>query len=221
MSPRTKIDFIVTVVSGAVAAITLAQSHAPILPSKPIELLKYLPSAPTGWKMTQSTANNFFLAWICSQATREFQRPAPAQPGVPAGQMFITRVRLMDTGYFPNFNGDFENFRVGKYSNAESLMIGGMPARKIKISASRERLRISVRGRFIVEIETDNQPPNSTQSWIPVFDFRQISSIPDTAPSQLPKPIVVEKLDELHPANNSSSQLMWGGPSNAAATEPH
>jgi hypothetical protein len=221
MKSRAKTSFIVMVISAAVTAINLAQSHAPILPSKPIELLKYLPGAPAGWTMTQSTANNFFLAWICSQGTREFQRPAPAQAGIPAGQVFITRIRVMDTGYFTSFNGDFENFRVGKYSNAESLMVRGMPARKIRISASRERLRVSVRGRFIVEIETDNQPANSTQAWIPVVDFRQISSIPDAAASQLPKPITIEKVDELHPSNNSSSQLMWGGPSNAAATEPH
>ena len=121
----------------------------------------------------------------------------------------------MDTGYYPSFNGDFENFRVGKYSNAESLLIGGMPARRITISPMRERLRVSVRGRFIVEVETDNQPTNSGQQWIQFFDFRRVSSIPDSTSTQLPKPIIVQNVDELHPANNSTSQIQWGGPTSS------
>ena len=221
MNSRTNIYLVFVTASWIITSFSFGQSHAPIVPSKPAELIKYLPGAPTGWKMAESTAKNFFLGWVCSQASREFQRPAPTQPGVPVGPPFVTRVRLMDTGYFASFNGDFENFRVGKYSNAESLMVGGMPARKIRISPTRERLRVSVRGRFIVEIETDNQPANSGQAWLQLFDFRQVSSIPDASASQLPKPIIVETVDELHPSNNSSSQLYWGGPSNAAGTEPH
>src|SRR5205085_3796138 len=133
-------------------------------PLPPADLIKYLPGVPTDWKMTDSSGKSFFLGWICSQATREFQHPAPVPPGGTPAPPYVTRVRLMDTGYYPSFNGDFENFRVGKYSNAESLMIGGMPARKITISPTRERLRVSVRGRFIVEVETDNQPSNSGQA---------------------------------------------------------
>jgi hypothetical protein len=188
------------------------QAHKPILPSRPSEIIKILPTVPAEWKMTESTAKSFFIGWICSQATREFQHPAPAQPGSPPPPPFITRVRLMDTGYYPSFNGDFENFRVGKYSNAESLVINGMPARKITISPTRERLRVSVRGRFIVEVETDNQPTNSGQPWLQYFDFRKINSIPDSGPTELPKPILVDTIDELNPANNSTSKLNWGGP---------
>src|SRR2546430_16630504 len=99
--------------SPVVTSFSFGQSHAPIVPSKPAELIKYLPEPPAGWKMTESTAKNFFLGWICSQATREFQHPSPLQPGTPPGPPFVTRVRLMDTGYFASFNGDFENFRIG------------------------------------------------------------------------------------------------------------
>ena len=170
--------------------------------------------------MADSSAKSFFLGWICAQASREFQHPAPANPNGPPPPPFITRVRLMDTGYYPSFNGDFENFRVGKYSNAESLVIGGMPARRITISPVRERLRVSVRGRFIVEVETDNQRPNSGQAWLQYVDFRKIATIPDSGALELPKPILIETIDELNPAKNSSSQLHWGGPANAGQTEP-
>jgi hypothetical protein len=189
-----------------------------ILPISPNELIKYLPAAPTEWKMTESSGKSFFMSWICAQATREFQHPPPPppQPSATTPPPFITRVRLMDTGYYPSFNGDFENFKVGKYSNAESLLISGMPARKITISQTRERLRVSVRGRFIIEIETDNQPAGSGQQWLSLVDFRRINGIPDSAPSALPKPIVVENVDELHPSNNSTSRIMWGGPTSTS-----
>lgn len=188
-------------------------AHKPLVPLAPGELIKLLPGVPADWKMTDSSAKSFFLGWVCSQATREFQHPAPAiRPGGTPAPAYVTRVRLMDTGYYPSFNGDFENFRVGKYSNAESLVIGGMPARKITISPIRERLRVSVRGRFIVEVETDNQPPSSGPAWLQYFDFRKITAIPDSGSSQLPKPIPVSVIDELHPEKNSTSQINWGGP---------
>jgi hypothetical protein len=196
------------------------QKHEPIIPEKPAGLLRFLPGPPAGWTMTDSSAKSFFISWICSQATREFQHPAPVEPGSPPPPPFITRIRLMDTGYYPSLNGDFENFKVGKYSNAESIVISGMPARKITISPTRERLRVSVRGRFIVEVETDNQRPNSGQAWLQYLDFRRVSAIPDSGASQLPKPIIIENVDELQPARNSSSQVYWGGPSNTAGTEP-
>src|SRR5438046_278393 len=94
-------------------------AHKPLIPLAPAELIKLLPGVPADWKMTDSSAKSFFLGWVCSQATREFQHPAPVtQPGGTPAPAYVTRVRLMDTGYYPSFNGDFENFRVGKYSNA-------------------------------------------------------------------------------------------------------
>lgn len=197
------------------------QGHRPIVPLPPAELLAFLPSAPKDWMVTESTAKNFFLAWLCAQATREFQHPSPAPPppGAPPPPPYITRVRIMDTGYYPSFNGDFENFRIGKYSNAESLLTQGMPSRRITISPTRERLRISVRGRFIVEIETDNQPPDSGKNWLQFVDFRRVAGIADSSSSELPKPIVIQNIDELHPTKNSSSQLNWGGSTNPAETE--
>jgi hypothetical protein len=87
-----------------------------------------------------------------------------------------------------------------------------MPARKITINPTRERLRVSVRGRFIVEVETDNQPPGSGHAWLQYVDFKKITAISDSGAAQLPKPIPVSVINELHPEKNSSSQINWGGP---------
>lgn len=206
----------------ATAAVVHAQQPAParkpIVPLPPAELLKLLPSAPPEWTMTQSTAKNFFVSWLCAQATREFQRPAPQppEPGAPIPPPLITRLRLIDTGYYPSFNGDFENFKVGRYSNAESLLIFGQPSRRIILSDTRERLRVSLRGRFIVEVETDNQRPDSGKPWLQYFDLRRIANLPDAGSAELPKPIQIQTIDEMRPGNNSSSQLHWGGAPSAA-----
>lgn len=213
---RSLITFalLIAISLGLVALPVAAQTHKPVVPAKPSDLIKLLPVAPAEWKMTNSTAKSYFIGWMCSQATRQFEHPAPplTQPGATPSPPFITRIQLMDTGFFPTFNGDFDNFQIGKYSNAESLTINGMPARKITISRTRERLRVSIRGRFIVEVETDNQPSNSAQSWLQLFDFKKISAILDTGATQLPQPIVVETIDELQPTKSSTSELHWGGP---------
>ncbi len=120
---------------------TSATSHKPIMPLSPAELLPFLPSTPAGWQLKESKAKNFFLGWVCSQASREFDQPVTSRPGSAPPPPKITRLRVMDTGYYPSFNGDFENFRVGKYPGAESLVIAGMPARKIRLNGTKERLR--------------------------------------------------------------------------------
>jgi len=186
-------------------------AHKPITPLPPAELFAFLPPSPTGWQLKESKAKNFFIGWLCAQASREFDQPLKPQSGNARGLTAITRIRVMDTGYYPSFNGDFENFRVGKYPGAESLVIAGMPARRMTLSATKERLRVSVRGRFIVEVETENQPPNTSQAWLKLFDFRRVSSIPDSGSTQLPKPLTIQSVDELTPKNNTTSQLYWGG----------
>jgi hypothetical protein len=188
--------------------------HKPIVPLSPEDLIKFLPSTPSGWKLTQSDGKNFFVGWLCSQVTREFQRPSATvtRPAATAEPPQTTRVRLTDTGYYPSFNGDFENFQVGKHGSAETLVIKGMPARKFILGRDHERLRLSIRGRFIIEIETSNQAANTAEAWLSVIDLQRMSAFPDTGSDQLPKPITISVVDELTPANNTSSKLYWNGP---------
>ncbi|MGI8438131.1 MAG: hypothetical protein ACR2NX_14745 [Chthoniobacterales bacterium] len=188
--------------------------HKPIIPLEPDQLLKFLPVAPAGWQLKKSTAKTFFVEWICSQATREFERiPPPNAPPAPAQS---TTVTLVDTGYFPAFNGPFDGFRVGKYGAFESLMIGNMRARRSKMAADRESLQASVRGRFIVSVEVKNQPQTNEQAWLSTFNFPAINAIPDTGAETLPQPIKLKMIDELVPARNSTSTVYSGGPKSAA-----
>jgi hypothetical protein len=213
ISIRLKIASVVLALPMILSGQIAPAAHKPVVPLNPDDVIKLLPPAPTGWTTTQSNAKNYFIGWLCCQATREFQHPSPANPspGEKPPPPLITRVRLMDTGYFPTFNGDFENFRVGKYPGAETLVINGMPARKFFVGANHERVRISIRGRFIVEIETENQPANSSQSWLQIINFPQLSRFPDSSATTLPRPIHITKIDEMNPKNNSTTDLFWSG----------
>ena len=188
--------------------------HKPVIPLEPDQLLKLLPTAPAGWQLKKSTAKTFFVEWICSQASREFERIRP--PNAPPAPPQSTTVTLVDTGYFPAFNGPFDGFQVGKYGAFESLMIGNMRARRSKMAADRESLQASVRGRFIVSIEIKNQSQASEGAWLNTIDFARINAIPDSGGEQLPRPIKVKLIDELSPTKNSTSTVFWGGPKSEA-----
>lgn len=196
-------------------------AHKAIVPLEPDQLIKLLPPAPAGWQLKKSTAKNFFVEWICSQATREFEKIPP--PNTPPGPPQVATITIVDTGYFPAFNGPFDNFRVGKYGAFESLMVGNMRARRSKMSGDRENLQVSVRGRFIVSVDVKNQPQASEQAWLNTVNFGQLAAVSDSGDGELPKPIKLKVVDELVPARNSTSTVYSGGPKSAAerrATEP-
>jgi hypothetical protein len=186
----------------------MAPARKPIVPLQPTELIKFLPSTPGGWELKESKAKSFYNEWLVSQASREFvqqQRPSPgAQPLPPQ----ITHVRLTDTGYNPALFGDFDQFKPGKYGNTESLSFGPFPARRLTFSGG-ERLRILIKARFIVEVETHNQAPNATMSWARIFDFSRVNSLPDSGVETLSNPVTVVSIDELNPKANSSYQVSW------------
>ena len=187
-------------------------AHAPIIPLKPEELLPLLPAPPAGWKLQVSKANTSFMEWMLTQANREFTYTPPPSTATAAGSPAppqITRFRLTDTGYFPGFSGVFADFHVGKYGNEESLMIESLPARRIKLSNGDERLVMFVKRRFLVQIEVQNQPVNAVLSWLKQIDLRRLAAVPDSGSTQLPRPIIVSRIDELEPKNNSSSQLYY------------
>ncbi|HSV62235.1 MAG TPA: hypothetical protein VLH83_02720, partial [Chthoniobacterales bacterium] len=122
----------------------------------------------------------------------------------------IARIKILDTGYFHSFNGDFENFQVGNYGTNESLMLNGNRARRMAIGPAHVRLKVSVRGRFVIEIEVLNQPANSDLSWLRLVDVTKLAALPDSGSDKLPKPIVLLTVDELNPQKNATSELHWG-----------
>jgi hypothetical protein len=188
----------------------VAPPHKPVAALPPTELIKLLPSAPTGWEMKESKASSFYNEWLVSQANRQFLGPKNP-PGSPSGAPApppMTRLRLTDTGYTSALIGDFEEFKPGKYGNTESLYFNSLPARRMTF-ADGERIRVLVKGRFVVEVETHNQAPNAVTSWLGQFDFPRINSIPDSGAEKLPNPVTVASIDELNPKANGSYQVSW------------
>ncbi|MEY2480535.1 MAG: hypothetical protein QOI04_1462 [Verrucomicrobiota bacterium] len=189
----------------------LAPAHKPIVPLQPPDLIKLLPPTPNGWEMKESKAKSFYNEWLVSQASRQFVQPQPPSSSAgPGGQRppQITHLRLTDTGFNPALFGDFEQFKAGKYGNTESLSFNAFPARRITF-ADGERLRILIKARFIVEVETHNQAPNAAMLWAKQFDFSRLNSIPDAGVEKLANPLTVFSIDELNPKANSSYQVSW------------
>jgi hypothetical protein len=186
----------------------MAPAHKPIVPIEPAEILKLLPPAPNGWEMKESKAKSFYNEWLVSQASRQFVQPQPSTPGAQIPPPLITQFRLTDTGYNPALFGDFDQFKPGKYGNSESLSFGSFPARRITFSGG-ERLRILIKARFVVEVETRNQAPNAAISWAKLFDFSRLNSIPDAGIEKLSNPVTVVSIDEMNPKANSSYQVSW------------
>lgn len=190
----------------------IAPARKPIVPIAPIEILKLLPLTPNGWEMKESKAKSFYNEWLVSQASRQFVQPQPSNPTAnPAAQTLppqITQFRLTDTGYNPALFGDFDQFKPGKYGNTESLAFGSFPARRMTFSGG-ERLRILIKARFVVEVETHNQAPNAAMLWARQFDFSRLNSIPDTGIEKLSNPVTVVSIDEMNPKANSSYQVSW------------
>lgn len=199
---------IVGFVAGFFLLATLANSqgqHRPIFPLAPDQLLKLLPSAPAQWSTVTSNASSNFSGWLTSQATRRFTSAASSTPNVPAA---ATRFVLTDTGYYPEALGQFEGFRPGKDKENESTVINGLPAIKTT-KANIEILTVLIRGRFVLQIRTDNQKPNSCEAWLRMVNVQRIASVPDSAETSIPQPVTITRVDELDPKNNGSYQLTW------------
>ena len=185
----------------------MVPAHKPIIPLQPADLIKFLPAAPRGWEMKESKAKSFYNEWLVSQANREFVQQSQSNPtGNPPQSM--TRLRITDTGFNPALFGDFDQFKPGKYGNTESFSLSGFPARRMTFSGG-ERLRILLKARFVVEVETHNQPPNSSMLWIKQFDLSRVNALPDSGIEKLANPVTVVSIDELNPKANGSYQVSW------------
>lgn len=191
----------------AVAEMTPA--HKPIVPLEPSDLIKLLPGTPQGWELKESKGKSFYNEWLVSQVSRQFtQLPQPNSGGAKPPQPAMTRIQLTDTGYSPALFGDFDQFKPGKYGTTENLSFDSFPARRV-ITADGERLRILVKARFVIEVETHNQAPNAAISWAKVCDFNRLTSLPETGIEKLANPVTVRSIDELNPKLNSSYQVSW------------
>jgi hypothetical protein len=80
---------------------------------------------------------------------------------------------------------------------------------RISALSDGDRLRVLVKGRFVVEVETHNQPPNAAIAWARQFDIPKITGTSDSIVAKLPNPVTVVSIDELNPKANSSYQVNW------------
>jgi hypothetical protein len=191
------------------AVAEMVPAHKPIVPLEPADLIKLLPATPQGWELKESKGKSFYNEWLVSQASRQLlQLPQQDSNGARPTPPAMTRLQITDTGYNPALFGDFDQFKPGKYGNTESLSFGSFPARRMMFSGG-ERLRILVKARFVVEIETGNQVPNATMMWAKLFDFSRLNSIPDNGIETLSNPVTVVSIDEMNPKANSSYQVSW------------
>ena len=198
-----------------VASAQMLPAHKPIVPVQPTDLIKLLPAAPRGWTLKESKAKSFYNEWLVSQASRKFVQQAAASPTGNLPER-TTDFRLTDTGYNPALFGDFDQFKTGKFGNTESFSFAGLPARRMTFSNG-ERLRVLLKARFVIEVETHNQTPNSSISWIKQFDLSRVSALPDSGIEKLANPVTVVSIDELNPKANGSYQVSWSTQTNLDA----
>lgn len=194
----------------SLCAQTPSAGHKPILPIGPAELLAFMPTPPKGWELKQSKANENFVQWLTDEAFREYSyTPPPANADATPAPPLITRIRIMDTGYWPAMTGDFEDFKPEKQGTSEKLMMNGFQAIRMSLGTAGERLRISVKRRFVVQVDALNQHANAAVSWAKTIDLAKLSLLPDASPDKLPKPIVLNFIDEINPSKNMTSKLQW------------
>lgn len=193
------------------AASPAASTHKPVLPRPPAELLALLPKAPDQWQLKQSQANNFVMDWASAQAWREFTYTPPptAGSGGPPPAPFDLRITITDTGYYQGLIGDFEGTPSSKPGAVGAQTLGGFPARRLPLGTTGERLRVLVNNRYIVQIDAQNQPPNSVQRWLQLIDLAKIAALPLDGEEILPRPYTVVKIDEVNPKNSSVSKVTF------------
>lgn len=187
--------------------------HHLVVPLAPAELLSLLPKTPEKWQLKESVANNSFMDWVSSQAQREFNfTPPPAEsskPGDPPPPPLVLRVTLTDTGYYQGLIGDFAESRTSGGAGTENLMLAGCPARLVMLGQTGERLRVLVKGRYVLQIDVRNQPPNAAQSWLRIVDMARLTALTEDGEEKLPRPFPMTRIDELNPRNNSVTPATW------------
>jgi hypothetical protein len=199
-----------------------------VMPLEPSVLITYLPATPSQWTMNVSTAgNNFTRGRVIAYAERDFkQNPPPPIPGmtpkpfVPA----TLKIFLSDTGNKNDFGGMFVAPATGSpQANVTYLQIKGMPARMIKADTTDTdpvtsgttpadtaiRLNILIASRFLLEIRSTNLADHDLRIYANSLDFTKLLSVPVSAETDVSDPVLISRVDELHPQNTRSYPLFW------------
>ena len=199
-------------VPGAPAAEKFLPSD-PMVPAKPAEVLPALPPAPQYWKLTKSEAAMFYNDWVSTIASRDYlEVPPPPKPGETPKPPGITRIRVVDTGYWPPQNAAFENFKPGVDGNVERTMFYGCPVMHIHRDddgSNPQNYIIWVRKRFLVNIDLLYQKDTAGEQWARLLNYDILKRLPDTGEKKLPWPLQMIVFDELTPANSHTYRFFW------------
>ena len=183
--------------------------HRQVLPIPPAQLLALLPKTPDKWQLKQSQASNFVVDWASARANREFVYTPPASnPADAPPPPLNLRVSITDTGYYQGLMSDFEGL-PGPKSPVEALVLNGFPARQVTLGKTGARLRVLVNGRYVVQIEVQNQPVSSAQQWLRLVEVSKVASLPTEGDPTLPRPYTIIRIDEVNPQNNSKSEVTF------------
>lgn len=181
-----------------------------VLALPPAELLRAFPAVDPEWQMTSSTANNFFSDWVMAVAERKYKREAPPESGASGTGArkppMLLRIRVSDTGRWPGFTTAFSQTAA---AGADALQIDGMPAIKRSPGETKESIRLLINRRFIVQIDTENQPAGAAEAWAKRLDFSRLRAVPDSKERNVPNPVIISRIDEFRPEKNSTYPLHW------------
>jgi hypothetical protein len=190
-----------------------ADTPTPFLPLKPQDLLPDMPGAPEGWKMLTSTSMDTFAnEWLTTTATRFFKKqPPPAAPGAPPPPPQTMLVSITDTGYKSDFKSVVTPVKgVPPQQNSTYLQIAGeYPARKFKESDTNTLLDYLVKGRFLVEIQSENVSDDDLKKYAEQFNLTKLMAAPDQGDAGPSVPVTVSFVDEMNPKNSRSHQIVW------------
>lgn len=193
----------------------LLAAPRPITPLKPSQLITYLPATPDQWTMKVSIGgNNFTGGWVTAFAERDFtQNPPPPTPGTPPAPFVpaTMRINLSDTGYKTDFTAVVTAPASGAPSNFTYFKIGSFPARMIKGNDQDKSILLNflVKNRFLFEVRTTNLRDDLLKKYLESLDYTSLMSTPDSGDTTISDPVVLSRVDELHPENTRSYPLYW------------
>jgi hypothetical protein len=210
---------------GGLGAAALAQEKFlpsdPIMPVEPKGLLPALPRAPANWKLTKSESANQYSEWQFTVAVRSYleviapEELAALKPGEKPRAPGKTTIQVTDTGFWPAKNALFKDFAPGKAGNLEKEILDGHPLIRVVqaapegTSAGTSLTILWVKQRFLVAIQSSDQPDDADKVWAKRVAFDVLERISPHGAKELPNPLTMINVDELAPANNRSGRYVW------------
>lgn len=185
-----------------------------VLPVSPKEILALLPPTPGDWKIISSIATNQVSSWLITIAQRQLEfTPAKSKNG-PQGSASLPLMRttfvLIDSGLDPFSAGAFANFKPARTADGEKLMLQGQPTIRTTPRPGTESLQMYINRRFVLQVQTENQPKDAILAWIQRVPFARYHIPATPFLSRLPSEVNVVSVDELNPANNHESKVAIG-----------